>query len=372
MSQACTLDDFVPVTFVDRGICIPFTTPGLEFARIRLTNAGGMEVLVRNLSGGRGIYILSWEGVQEVFPVTVYDHLLMDELTDLSPFDPYKIRQVIQRVVADGSAGIAAAESARRAEEAEHQQVLLTQMQFIAQLIREYGIPNMGLAEIASGDIQVKTQIRGTLREIAKQIGDNPDNIFSQTEIIGELFHPIGLPNSPIIGRLRQLLTRIIDTRTQIDAWAQSGPSDIQDVIRFVIRSIDVTMTASRAVLEQLDQECATAIHLLKALNQQPQRLRERSLRCAWLLDGWDYIIAIWSDAIAAGDHARRAALIEMSTLIPALPREAMDWTGLQVNVDPDQGRIQKLFVKANEDWRGRASIVDLIERNEKRKAEVT
>ena len=137
MAAIRTLDEFVPATFVDRGVAIPFTTPGLEQTRLRLTDSEDLELLVQNLAGGRGAYIMAWDNVLEVMPVTLHDRLLMDALATVAPLDPYRVREVALSIAIEGAAGRSAAEIASQTMESDHQHMLLTQMELVVTLLRE-------------------------------------------------------------------------------------------------------------------------------------------------------------------------------------------------------------------------------------------
>jgi hypothetical protein len=69
--------------------------------------------------------------------------------------------------------------------------------------------------------------------------------------------------------------------------------------------------------------------------------------RPEWLLDGWEQICLIWQNA--HDDAMRRAALAEIATLIPILPKEVNDWCHTQYETD-SLNRFRRL-VQLNEDW---------------------
>jgi hypothetical protein len=55
------LTDFQPATFLERGATVPFTSPLLQQARIRLGLGGTREIVLRNPSGGPGWYVVARE-----------------------------------------------------------------------------------------------------------------------------------------------------------------------------------------------------------------------------------------------------------------------------------------------------------------------
>ena len=83
--------------------------------------------------------------------------------------------------------------------------------------------------------------------------------------------------------------------------------------------------------------------------------------RCDWVLDGWERVCLLW--AIASSDAARRAALLEMATLMPTLPREAQEWTDVTI---PVQAMEENCRVTSGHDaWRGGSAAFRWTERNE-------
>ena len=56
---------YLPATFLERGVAVPFTTPMLAGTRARPSERGGTELLVPNPSGGTGVYILPWGSLRD-------------------------------------------------------------------------------------------------------------------------------------------------------------------------------------------------------------------------------------------------------------------------------------------------------------------
>jgi hypothetical protein len=84
------LTDFQPATFLERGATVPFTSPLLQQARIRLGLGGTREIVLRNPSGGPGWYVGPWDGVAEMARATVHDRLVykrIEETGAISPLD---------------------------------------------------------------------------------------------------------------------------------------------------------------------------------------------------------------------------------------------------------------------------------------------
>ena len=357
--------EFAPTTFVERGTAVPFTTPGLEQARLRAAGGGRFELLVQSLSGGRGVYIMSWAGVCEMVPVTLHDQLLYDALLKGTAADPLAVREAALATALEGAAGPGAAEAAAKARAADHDLGLLIQFRLIASLLANAGREEIGYDDIVSGGEAVLTTVRKLLREAAPDIGLDADEVFSALGAMAPLLVPFGLPGGDLAGRLRILLETIDDLTTDLKSWARYGNRDQEDVVDFILGAMAVTLKASRPMLNALDAELLVPTALLASFIHDGGPLVRRLLRCAWMLDGWEYIVTVWKTA--RDRYAQRTAVLEIARLIPAMPREAAEWTGLALAL-PDASRFHKRLVKSNEDWRGKASLLDLIERNEQRK----
>src|SRR5487761_2683842 len=77
------VQSFHPATFLERGVALPFTTPALANTRGRPGERGGFEMIVPNPSGGRGVYIIGWDGVRQFCRPTVHDTRLAARLAVL-------------------------------------------------------------------------------------------------------------------------------------------------------------------------------------------------------------------------------------------------------------------------------------------------
>ena len=99
------LQPYHPTTFLERGVAVPFTTPLLDGTRARPGARADVELIVPNLSGGRGVYILPWSGIREFCRPTVHDARLNQEIAGLRSVTPITIRRAARRVAAAGLAG---------------------------------------------------------------------------------------------------------------------------------------------------------------------------------------------------------------------------------------------------------------------------
>src|ERR1700712_948232 len=87
-----------PVTFLERGVAVPFTTPMLAGTRARPADKGGLELVIPNPSGGRGVYIMAWTSISALCTPTLHDRQLNERIATLTNVTPHTIRQVGREV----------------------------------------------------------------------------------------------------------------------------------------------------------------------------------------------------------------------------------------------------------------------------------
>jgi len=98
-------ETYQPASFVERGLDAPFTAPLLAGARLRALNRSGIELVVPNPSGGRGVYILPWNSARTLCRPTVHDLRLYEELRRVPALTPGSVRLAARVVAIQGLAG---------------------------------------------------------------------------------------------------------------------------------------------------------------------------------------------------------------------------------------------------------------------------
>jgi hypothetical protein len=106
-----------PTSFLERGAAIPFTTPLLAGTRARPAEKQGLELVIPNPAGGRGVYIMGWTSISSLCCPTLHDRQLNDRIAKLVSVTPSTIRRVGREVAAEGLAGEEATTAARLAAE---------------------------------------------------------------------------------------------------------------------------------------------------------------------------------------------------------------------------------------------------------------
>jgi hypothetical protein len=80
-------------TFLERGISLPFTTPMLVGARLRLREREAMELVIKDPSGGMGFYVLPWAALPDMCSPTSHDCRLWDLIVAEPLLSPASIRR---------------------------------------------------------------------------------------------------------------------------------------------------------------------------------------------------------------------------------------------------------------------------------------
>jgi hypothetical protein len=129
---------YEPVTFIDRGVNVPFTTPTLLGARARPQEDGnGLEVLIPNPSGGEGVYILPWASIPEICAPTLHDRRLWSLLRDEPILSPGIVREAAETASREGHAGRTAILAVNEARQSREDRAKRINFGFLLRLIKQ-------------------------------------------------------------------------------------------------------------------------------------------------------------------------------------------------------------------------------------------
>lgn len=131
------IENFVPTTFLERGVSIPFTTPQLNGARARPGERTELELVIPNPSGAHGVYIVPWGSQNHFCTLTVNDRQLMDAISKQSGVTPETIRHIAREVAATGLAGRGAMSAAEQARQSDNQAQLQANFDLLIELVRQ-------------------------------------------------------------------------------------------------------------------------------------------------------------------------------------------------------------------------------------------
>lgn len=356
---------YKPVTFLDRGVALPFTTPALLGGRIRPGERKAPELVLANPAGVEGVYILPWSGLPDVCTPTLHDRALWGRVAQLPMLTPRTVRQATRAVAAEGLAGRAAARAAQDAERALRDACTHLHYHLLIELVRQ-GEPPGEAAPLRPGDLRMLEQrARAVLVRRRTETSLSPAAAFEALAELAEVFEPCGLPGDPTRARLPRLAAGIMATLQDLARWAElAGPAE-RSCIRLLAEGAALTQACFQLAMKEVHAALGDLWSLLQRWRIAPDPIATLAARPEWLLDGWELICGLWR---AAGEGQRAAALLDMAALVPVMPAEVADWAGFDapgaMELHRSGLRHWRRTVQPNQDWMtGR--LLDLTTRNE-------
>jgi len=326
---------YQPTSFAERGIDAPFTAPLLTGARVRPMPRPGIELVVPNPAGGRGVYILPWSSARTLCNPTVHDLRLYEELRRVPALTPNAVRLAARIVARQGLAGQEAQQAAIAADAAE-----------------------------AAERLRVSSLLWIALRS-ANLPGLTADVVARSLDALGSLFVPIGLPPHPEAARLSRLVVALDSLRGETDCWARTNAGEaLAAIARMVSETAAAAIATAGPLLEDARALAADVPALLRQWMRAPEEVAARINRADWVLDGWDRIVLLWREAVLPA--GQRAALLEMAQLVPDLPEEIGDWVA---RPPPPLWARDCRVISLNERWRTGSAGFGLVARNERFRA---
>ena len=357
------VQDFLPTTFLERGIAIPFTTPILAGTRARPGDRVAMELIVPNPSGARGVYILPWEDIPALCCPTIHDTRLTAMITAAQGVTPMTIRKAAREAAAQGFAGRAAAAAAAVAETIDQQSNLTVNFELLLGLVRH--VEQKGEHAVAperEKPVELERRARRAIARLAPELGRTPESIAAILEQLAALYSSVGIGTTASTARTPTLLQRMGGLRRDLQQFTETHSGDSILEADLVAGALDLTTGCARVIVADAHAAAHDTVGLIRRWILEPEALAQTLARPEWLLDGWDRIVAMWETAPA--HLGREATLTEMCNLVPAVPREIGSWVSHQINIDADMQRHRRKVV-LQEDWRTGRNVTDFVGRNE-------
>ena len=358
---------YQPTTFLERGVAVPYTTPHLVGARVRPTQRGGLELIVQNLSGRPGVYVLPLDGVHALCTPTLHDRALNARIAAIRSTTPAAIRGAARIVAVEGLAGRDAAGSAAANIANEHEQSLLAHFELLLELLRQVEPRGPGwvpLDDCAAEHLGRRT--RTVLGALSPKTGRSAEAMMTMVQELALLFQSVGIGRQTPAARLSGVVRMLDDLRQQMRDWQCLRGSTGRAEAALIEATADLTLTMARVTLSEARALLSNLPLLLRRWMAEPDTLASQVARPEWLLDGWERICLLWR---AADDRIDRASILaEMMALVPITPREAADWADGSVDFAADLLR-RRPKVGLGEDWRTGVTVTDLVARNEQLRA---
>lgn len=357
-------DGFAPATFEERGVTVPFTTPLLSQARLRRDDMERFEFLMPNFTAGKGTYVLPWKGLPQVMTLTLHDRLLFEEIEQLEVHSPESIRACALIVQSSGVCGPEAATRAGQLLDQDGQYLVLTQFILVTELLKLVGIGAADLMRPGMSADDSKRVARQALAKVAAQFDIPPDDMTARVDQLGEAVAPVGLPQAPMPGRLRALADKLQGFAESAKAWSETDLSDAAMLGAYVSLVANHTLALARQRIGKLDGVCRDAKNIVHDAPKLRIAIMESVGRISWLLDGWEFLIASWNAAQDAGPSERQTAMSDISRLLPLIPKEEVNHAWEAMDMDAI-ARMQRRWVRVNQDWRTGVLDMDAVMRLE-------
>jgi hypothetical protein len=356
-----------PASFQERGVAVPFTTPFLGGARARPRGDHGIDLLVRNPTGGRGVYVMPWTGVATLCRPTLHDKVLNTRIAALNQVTPATIRQVARAIAAEGLAGEQAMQAAQIATATGISDHRTTNHYLLTTLVHQVNAL-LPLSSTAGGQdlSDLDTRARLTIAWLAPHLRQSPIWAIEALAALTHIMAGVGVAGGGEAGRVPRLTSMLRQVRDAIAAWGASQRGEDRVACSDTICAMaDATLALVETAQVKARGLTRDMVGLLRSWAADPDSVIRFASRPEWLLDGWEQICLIWN--YAQDDAARFAALIEILDHVPVLPTETIESGGGAPDLNHLLLRQRPLGL--NEDWRTGAAVFDLIARNEQLRA---
>lgn len=365
------VEEFAPATFEERGVSVAFTTPLLSRSRLRRDQKGQFELLLPNLSGGKGVYVLNWKGLPSVMTLTLHDRLLFEEIEKQSTHSPERIRSCVMKVQVTGICGPDAAKHAVALLEADNDYLVLTQFILMTEMLR---LVNIGTADLLRPGMtadDTRRTVRQALAKVAAMFHVAPDEMTTRIDQIGEAVAAFGLPQVPKMGRLKGLADRLQGFAQDTQLFGENDPSNAAELGSYVAMVANHTLALARQRIGTLDALCRDVQQIARDASTLLKSIQEMVARISWLLDGWEFLIALWESVKDEPPASKRTTITDISGQVPVIPRDEIRAHAERPDLDAIW-RLQKRWVRVNQDWRTGFLDIDAVMRLEAMKAKMS
>ena len=350
----------------DGGVHLPFLAPMLCGVRVRGSRRG-LEFVLPNPSGGRGVYVAAWNVVTGFAAPTLHDTLLVGRLSGHGTIGPADVRQAGWAVARDGYAGLEAAAAALDAQAALEDASLRLRAQWLMILARRGGFHG---PEAAASCLA-----RDGFNLLAARLGWRGSQLADALRLLSNRYATVAVGGSGPIsvrtaaaaaiegGRWRRLLALVQRLRLSMaeEQFSRHGQDAL--LLARVMNSADRCIARAERLLPEMDATLADPLPLLEGCRDGQAGV------AAWLgeleaaFDGWDRISLLWFDAETPA--ARLAVIPELAALARAAgsgdgwsaPGRQGDPGEMEVGPGPEQHR---LLVERNERIRTRELMLDV------------
>ncbi len=305
-----------PLTFLDRGVVLPATSPALAFARVR-EGREGREVVVRNSAGKNGAVVLSLGKVGDYARPSLHDRALLADIAKLPSLGPAQVAAAARAAARSGLAGRSALASAAAAGEAEAHAARLCLATMLAELAISGGAAGRLDAEAAEDPRGFSARHREAI-----SLGASARRLSADGAVLAITnLAPLVALASRLVGLLPRLRAFASRANDQAGMLAEGAADDAGFSGAATAATLGFADRALRPVRDLLDAPLA-AIAAHAANPTWPVKDLERA---TLVLDGWEWLLARWDGSANHGHTAEVRGIRAIATGIPPLPAELGD-----------------------------------------------
>lgn len=354
---------------VERTVGIPFTTPLICGAKVRLAKGGMVELLVPNPAGARGFYVMELRGVRQYCQLTVHDELLLENLLDADSLTPVTVKRCARKVALAGAAGRDAAAAAQLAAERDDEIVSLTSYLMLMRLLRRVGIDGQELQNPAGGDKAAQSQIKRRLLALMPKIGLTPDQVLDTVGDIALYASSIGFAGEEARARHMTTAERLPRFANAVTSWAILENGEGKELADRIINCATWTHDEVMPIIIDCQSRLEDIPELVRSWRDSANDARECFSLPDWLLDGWPEIFTIWDTAMGEDRVMQRVAINQIHRLLPL--SQTLAENGQVEVLKADSSFITSRSVRLHEDWKTGVLLNDIRARTEALRAGV-
>ncbi|WP_420405365.1 hypothetical protein [Nisaea sp.] len=324
-NQSTTATHFWPSSFAERGVAVPFTTPSVATARVRNGERGRLELVISGLSGGRGVYVIAWNGVPETFKLTVYDRVLHENISVIETVTPDAVREAVISASITGLAGEDAAVSASEASGRSTEDQLRISLALTSHVVKAVLDTDLDLSLAALSLPSGQEKVQSMLGRISRMLNIAPEPLSQAMTEWSDILELLGIPRQQPAGRLRKIFSDADHFRSSFRDWMRTSELDEDHPAGLVLEVLEETHTNWQTAFDEIDGFTNNPAETLKNWTRCRTNLERLSARVPWLEDGWPMIFAIWENALRADREQQLAAVSTILSGLPLLPRDEVN-----------------------------------------------
>jgi len=360
---------FIPSTFEERGVTVPFTTPQLVQLRARKPDRGKLEIVIPGFTGGAGAVVVPWAYLPQLLTLSLHDRRLHERVSDEKAITPDVIRKAAISVAADGYAGDEAANDALTLMQKETDLSVATRFGVLALTLESRGTTSRTQVMQMFARPDADKYVRGLIHDLALEVGLAGQDMINRLEQLADIVAALGIEPFSSSARLRSTLKELHAFKDHMAAWVDKAPVELSYTAQLCADTADRTLVVADGLTDEIVKALGDPVGTAQKWVEMAPKLTNAIQRLSWLLDGWSWVAARWRAAETATTSDKSIALDEILPRLPLVPTEEFGIDTSKLGAAIEDMSTRKM-VKAMEDWRTGSAIDDLYDRIEKVKRE--